>query len=438
MISFWWQELRLMTKDLALRRPRFFYGWWIVAGAIVSQFCWMGAGPTLVGVFLRPVADDLGWQVWQFTLGYSLSVVGGAVSGIFAGQVLDRRGPRPLLLLGTAVSVVCFAGLGLQSNLWIYLALYTVSGLIGWNLFSSFVVSTTVSKWFVARRGWALAIGSVGVSFAGIVVPLTATWLVDTWDWRVGYFVIAVFILLAMTPVAFIMRRTPEDHGLLPDGARSPSSASASPESGQSAVAEPRSLTRDEAWRTGGFWLLIIGFCLNYMALSAVLAHAIPFATDAGFSRVVAASALGVNGIGNLASKLLWGYGLQRFDARRLVAFAYSVSSAGVALLIYAGATGNAALLFPALFLWGFGFGGTIPVSEFLWARYFGRRHLGAIRGIANPIAILGTGLGPVLLGAWFDLTGDYALGFAAAIGAYMLGAAAVNASRPPDRKGGK
>ena len=102
----------------------------------------------------------------------------------------------------------------------------------------------------------------------------------------------------------------------------------------------------------------------------------------AGFSRAVASSALGVNGIGNLASKVVWGYSLQRFDARRLAAFAYSVSSIGVALLIIAGATGRQAALFPALFFYGFRFGGTVPVSEFLWARYFGRQHLGAMRGI--------------------------------------------------------
>ena len=395
----------------------------------------MGAGVAVVGVFLRPVTDELGWQVWEFTFGYSLAVVGGALSGIVAGQVLDRRGPRPLLLLGAVAAAACFAGLSLQSNLWVFWALYAVSGLIGWNLFSSLVASATISKWFVARRGWALSIGSIGVSLAGIVAPISVTYLVDTWDWRVGYIAIAIFILVAMTPVAFVMRRTPEDHGLLPDGARSPSEFMARIRAAGGAVSEQRSMTRGEAMRTSGFWLLIAGLCLNYTALSAVLAHAIPFATDAGFSRAVAASALGVNGIGNLASKPLWGYGLQRFDARRLAAFAYSVSSVGVALLIYAGATGNATLLFPALFLYGFGFGGTIPVSEFLWARYFGREHLGAIRGIGNPITILGTGIGPALLGAWFDATGDYALGFGAAIGVYILGAAAVNVSRPPERE---
>ena len=74
-------------------------------------------------------------------------------------------------------------------------------------------------------------------------------------------------------------------------------------------------------------------------------------------------------------------------------------------------------------FLYGFGFGGTIPISEFIWARYFGRGHIGAIRGISNPVSIVGTGIGPVLVGAWFDISGAYGAAFLAVIGAYIAGA---------------
>ena len=195
---------------------------------------------------------------------------------------------------------------------------------------------------------------------------------------------------------------------------------------------EPPSLTRPQALRTSSFWLLTLGFALNYTAMTVILIHAIPFATEAGFSRAVAASALAVNGVGNLASKAFWGYGLQRFEARLLPATAYTISSIGVALMIAAGVTGQWALLFPGFFLYGFGFGGTIPLSEFLWARYFGRAHIGAIRGIGNPIAVVGTGVGPVLAGAWFDFSGDYNPAFIAAIIVYMTAAVIIGISKDP------
>ena len=148
------------------RKP--FYGWWIVAGAVLSQFTWMAVGPTVVGVFLKPVVTDLGWQVWQFTLGTSLAAATGALSGIVAGEVVDRHGPRPLMLLGAAATTICFVLLSVQSNLWIFLALYAITGLAGWTLFGPLVVNAAVSKWFVARRGWALALGSIGVEFVSL------------------------------------------------------------------------------------------------------------------------------------------------------------------------------------------------------------------------------------------------------------------------------
>ena len=327
-----------------LRRP--FYGWWIVAGALVGQFTWMGVGPAVVGVFLLPVVNDLGWQVWQFTLGTTLAAAGGALSGIVAGEAVDRYGPRPLMLLGAAVTTVCFVGLSLQSNLWIFLALYAITGFAGWTLFGPLVVNAAVSKWFITKRGWALAVGSIGVSLAGMISPVTVTFIVDTWNWRSGYAALGTFITLAIVPAAFVMRRMPEDYGMRPDG----DGAGTGPQAAQTPSAvEPHSLTRSQALRTSGFWLLTLGFTLNYTAMSAILVHAIPFATEAGFSRAVASAALAVNGVGNLASKGFWGYGLQRFDARLLAATAYTVSATGVALMILAGVTGQGAILFPRL-----------------------------------------------------------------------------------------
>ena len=125
---------------------------------------------------------------------------------------------------------------------------------------------------------------------------------------------------------------------------------------------------------------------------------------------------------------------MQRFETRLLVLAAFSTSSAGVALMAAAAWTGETAVLFAGFFLYGFGFGGTIPISEFIWARYFGRRHIGAIRGLSNPVSIIGTGVGPILMGAWRDAAGEYGAAFLAAICFYMAGAALIGASREPAR----
>ena len=403
----------------------------MVGGAVVCLFAWMGVSQAAAGVFLKPVVDDLGWQVWQFTLGTSLASAAGGLSGIVAGSIVDKRGPRLLILFGALIAAACLFGLSRQSHLWLFLALYAVAGLLGWNLFSSTVINPTITKWFIRKRGWALAAGSIGVSLANLIAPITMTFIVDSWDWRVGYAAMGAFILVAVLPISFIMRRAPEDYGLLPDGdSDEPAYVPGQPARSQ----ETTSFTRGEAVRTSAFWLLLLGFAFNMAALISVLIHAIPFLTDAGFSRAIAASALAVNGLGNLASKAAWGYGLQRIHPRLLVLTAFTTSTAGVILILTAIATGQYAILFPAFFLYGFGFGGTIPLGEFTWAKYFGRRHIGAIRGLGNPVAILFAGLGPILIGLWFDLAGSYQPAFYAIIASFFIGGALVALSRDPHK----
>ena len=401
----------------------------MVGGAVVSLFAWMGVSQAAAGVFLKPVVEDLGWQVWQFTLGTSLASGAGGLSGIFAGSIVDRRGPRLLILVGALVAAACLIGLSRQSHLWVFLALYATSGLLGWNLFSSTVVNPTITKWFIRKRGWALAIGSIGVSMASLIAPVTMTLIVDTWDWRTGYAAMGVFVLVAVVPVSFIMRRTPEDYGLLPDG---DSVEPAYVPDQTTRTQETVSFTRWEAARTSGFWFLLIGFAFNMAALISVLVHAIPLLTDAGFSRTIAATALAVNGLGNLSSKAVWGYGLQRVHPRLLVISAFMASAAGTILILVATATGLYGILFPAFFMYGFGFGGTIPLGEFIWAKYFGRRHIGAIRGIGNPVAILFSGLGPILVGLWFDIADTYQYAFFAIIASFFVGGALVAVSKEP------
>ena len=198
--------------------PRIFYGWWIVAAAVLLQFIFLSVSQSTVSVFLRPVVEELDWQVWQFTLGSSLAVLAGALSGVIVGRVVDQRGPRLPVLGGALVSAICLFGLGRQSDLRLFWILHLLAGFIGWTLFGPLVVNTTINKWFMRRRGWALAIGSSGISLGGLIAPYAMTLVVDSMGWRNGYLFQALFVLAIAAPVALLMRRAPEDVGLRPDG----------------------------------------------------------------------------------------------------------------------------------------------------------------------------------------------------------------------------
>ena len=407
---------------------RLYYGWWIVLGAILCNFAFLSVSQSSIGVFTLPMVDDLGWKVWQYTLGPSIAIGTGAFSSIVVGSVLDKRGPKPLIFTGASMSAVCLVLLGIQSSLMVYLFVYLIAGFVGWNLFSPFVVNSAVNKWFVRKRGWALALGSSGISLGSLVTPLILTGIVDNSGWRTGYFSLGVFVLVLIIPVSFFMRRTPEDYGLLPDGVDDYDDHVSSdiPES------EFRPFNRSEAINTSSFWFLAFGFTLIAAGLACVLIHAIPFSQESGFARTVGAIGISVNGLANLSSKPVWGFAMQRFHPRFLVMVAYSISSIGVALMLLSGPISLIPMLLAGFFLYGFGFGGTIPLSESLWARYFGRAHIGSIRGITQPIRILGTAVAPVLVGLLFDITDTYRPGFVLVIGALLLGAILVFLSREP------
>ena len=421
----------------ALGQRRIYYGWWIVLGAVIGQFVAIGVGGQVSGVFLRPVITDLGWTSAQFTAGGSAAFIMGGLAGFFVGPLIDRRGPRPLMLVGGFTCGLSLILISRVTDVWQFIALQMLAGGLGFALIGPLVVNVTLSKWFVLRRGWAIAIGSMGVSLAGLVMPATMTQVVDSFGWRAGYAAMGVLVWALVIPVALIMRRSPEDHGLTPDGR----GEDAEPTPAQRRQLETirrdlaNSYTRPEAARTPALWLLVVGFGLNQAAMSAILVHAIPFVTDAEFTRAEASVGLMLTGAANLCSKFVWGWTLQRVSVRYLAAVAFGASAAGLTLIVAATRTDALPLLFAGFFVWGFGFGGTIPIGEFIWAQYFGRRYLGSVRGLAVPFTILFGSLGPISVALFFDRTGEYGAVFTVLTGVYILAALLILVSRQPPAK---
>ena len=206
------------TAPSVRKRPAIFWGWWIVIGAVAGQFISMGVGNSIVGVFLRPMTEDLDWTSTEYTFGASGALVVGGLASFIVGPLVDRYGARPLMLLAAIVYATCFLVLSRVDALWQFVMLTTIAGGVGFALVGGLVVNTTLSKWFVARRGWAIALGSSGISLAGLIMPVAMTQVVDSIGWRDAYVFLAVLVLAIVVPVAMVMRRRPEDYGQLPDG----------------------------------------------------------------------------------------------------------------------------------------------------------------------------------------------------------------------------
>jgi OFA family oxalate/formate antiporter-like MFS transporter len=415
-------------------RPRLYYGWWIVVGAGAGHFASVAFASILAAVVMRPMTEELGWTRAEFTFAISAAAILAAFTGVVVGPLIDRYGARPLMLTGALAYGAALFATSLVTELWQFVALHLAAGILARPLIGGVVVNVAVAKWFVVRRGWAISLASSGFSFGTMLMPPLATAVVASLGWRDAFVVMALLFWALMVPAALLMRRTPEDYGMLPDGRRSGEARDDRERRDLERVREDfdRSYTRRDAMRTQAFWLLLLAFSLFLANNIAMLFHAIPFATGTGFTPPQAGFAFGLTGISGLLSKFVWGWALERASAVRLSALAFGAAGGGTLLLLVATDAHSMPALLLAFFAWGFGFGGVTPLSEYLWASYFGRRHLGAVRSLGVPAQVAATSLGPLLVALWFDLAGSYEGAFVAMVAVYAAGAATVLASRPP------
>ena len=310
------------------RRPLIYYGYWILGAAFAAQFVHAAALVQVSGVFLGPMTDELDWTRAEFAYGQSLSRFVTAFVGFFIGAYVDRFGGRAMMVMGVTI---LGAGLMLSSTideLWEWVVLRGVVSTAGGALMGSLVVNVTLSKWFVEKRGRVVGFATMGFSFAGITAPLVMTAFVDAFGWRAGWVALGLVTWLIAYPAALLLRRQPEDFGLHPDGKTEDEVRSGA---GSSARADfANSLTRAQALRTPALYTVILSFGLAGLAGGSMLFVAIPFLTDAGFSRGTAALMMTTMSFPAMLSKPLWGWAIDALDPKKVAALMFVVISAGV------------------------------------------------------------------------------------------------------------
>lgn len=412
---------------------RLFYGWRLVAAAFVASFTTAGVQAYVSGAFFIPMSDDLGWTRAEFLYGQTLGQFVMGFFGFFIGASVDRWGARPLMLIGATILAVSLVWISGITELWQWIALRGTISMIGAALLGNLVVNVTLSKWFVERRGRAIGFSSMGVSFAGVVLPTVMTFVIDEFGWRTAWRALAVFVLVLGYPAALLMRRTPEDMGLHPDGKTDHEMATGG---GAAVIADfANSFTRREALRTKTLYMLVLAFGLGSVGLSTMIVITIPYLSDSGYSRSTAALMMSIMAIPAALSKPLWGYMGDRWSERLITSASFLINVAALVLIISATAAHATGPLVAGYLLVGLGFGAQIPLQESIWGTYFGRRHIGAVRSAAMPMALLFSAGGPLVVATYYDRFGDYngAL-YGVAVGWALAAVAILFARRPTHR----
>lgn len=394
-----------------------FYGWWVALTAALGLF--LNSATILVfpfGIFAKAMGQEFHSGRASISLAFTLHQLTAASCVPLAGRLVDRYGPRRVLIPLTAfLSLVLVSGRALSGAIWQLYVFFLVLGVVSGGA-GAMSYAKVVSQWFDRRRGLALSVMMLGMGLGAIILPAVAQQLVTRFGWRVAYSIFGFAILLIPLPVVVaFLKEKPEKMGLLPDGERNVAS-------GVPVGTAEDGLTVRQALRTSSFWIMLCAIFLITAAVHACFIHLPAILMDRGSTAETAAIVSSLFGIGLFIGRVGCGYFLDVFFAPRVAALLFAGVALGLALL---GTSHAIWIALPSALLAGLGIGGEVDVIGYLTSRYFGLRSFGQIFGWIWAAFGIAGGLGAYLMGLGFDLTGSYALPligfFCAAVAAILL-----------------
>lgn len=394
-----------MPLTALLRAPaRLYFGWRIIAlGALIRV---LGGGLHLYGftVFFLPLSRDLGLSRAATSLAFSLARTEGAIEGPLAGYLIDRFGPRPIMLFAIVMSGLGYMLLSGVNGYLMFLLVYLGVISLGFGAGFMHAPMALANTWFVRRRALAMTMISASVGIGGVLIAPLLAFTVQGWGWRTGAFLAGLGLLFVGTPAAALVRRSPESMGLMPDGER-PIRLS---ESAQGARLSPSSdeteFTVRQAIRTATFWMLVLATTFRVAGLSTIMVHFIPIMVWKGISEQRSAILVANLALFSIPSHLFLGWLADYVNKPRLMAVTILVSAAALLLLIYA--EGEFYMwLFTILFIF---VEAIFPVTWATVGDFFGRKTFATIRGTMSFFYMWGSVLGPVIAGAIYDRNQTY------------------------------
>jgi MFS family permease len=408
---------------------RFFYGWVIVAVAFVTMAIAVNAR-TAFSLLFPPIVDEFGWERGATAGAFSFGFLVSAVLSPLLGKLMDRFGPRVVIELGVAMMGVGLLLASLVAAPWhLYLTLGALVGAGGVCLGYT-GMALFLPNWFVRRRGLAMSIAFSGVGIGSIVLLPLIQSFIDARGWRTTCIAMGLLIILVLAPLNLLLRKRPEDIGLLPDGGDAKRNAPAQDNVVNAAWAAV-DWTLSRAMRTARFWWIGSGYACAMFAWYAVQVHQTRYLIEVGFSGQYAAWALGFVSLVAIPGQIALGHISDRIGRE----WVWTVGNIGFAVcyaaLLLMKQTPSAPLLWIMVIAQGFlGYGLTSVIGA-IPAEIFQGRHYGGIFGTLMGMAIVGGAIGPWVTGLAYDLTGSYAPGYAIAIGCCAFSAVAIWLAAP-------
>ena len=409
-------------------RTPFYYGWIMLVIAALGSFA-SGPGQTFTfSVFQNSFIDDLSLSSTSVSTLYLFGSLTAAGMIIFIGRSLDKYGPRRMMVF----AVVCL-GLGAMwlsqvNSAWQLFVGFAIMRTMGQGALS-LIPATMVSVWFVRKRPMALALMALGGAIASGIYPFYGATLIENFGWRIAWIAIAItgWVLLILPAIVFI-RSSPESIGLKPDGDTYKFEKESAKSKKKSDVIE-HNWTVKQAVRSRMMWFLVFAGSAQSLVGTGVAFQQVSIMTSKGLSIGAAAGVFGIMAPSAIAGQFIAGYLASRMPVRYLItAGQFGLVLAMIMLL----RTDQLWQAYAYGVVLGLNQGFLMNLNQVVWPAYFGRKHLGSIKGVANFGMMASAALGPLPLALSIDQTGSYTLGLYAYMALPPLcGIAAILAGNP-------
>ncbi len=348
---------------------------------------------------------DFGWSRTQVTSGNALSkLLIGPLFGFLAGWIIDRFGPRRMMIAGILLAGVALVGIGSITTLLGFYVFYLINAL-GYVCGGPLPNQVLLSRWFTRSRGRAMGFAYLGIGVGGALVPFLAVWLTRELGWQGALRALGALIVVVALPLALTVRESPDDATAIV-----PEAAPAEPVGG--------------VFRTPSFYLLMFGSMCSIAAVGGTNQHLKLFlSVDHGYTQGAAARIVSLVLAASLIGRLGMGWLADRYPKKYVMLLIYLLVASAIPLLYFADTPG-ALYLFAVIF--GIGLGGEYMVIPLMAAELFGVRVLGRLLGVVLTADGVAEALSPMLVGRLRDVNGNYGAGFAVLIGFALAGAAAI------------
>jgi MFS family permease len=395
-------------------KPPLFYGWVVVVVGFVTLGVAFGVWYSF-SVFFLAIVKDFGWSRAAASSIFSIFIISQALTGLLAGLLQDRFGPRVVIPVGSLIVAVALAlSSRAQSLSHLYLTYGLLAGagvsLLGFSSHAAFI-----PKWFERKRGLAVGIAMSGIGFGMLVLIPLMEKAISRYGWRNAYLILAALVLFVVAPLNLLLsRRSPEALNLRPDGDKE-GMESRPKTSMVMKIVDPvwagKDWTIAMAARTRRFWFLMLAFFFLSFTYQGTLLHAVSAMVDAGLSRETGAYYFGILGIAGSTGKVLLGYLSDLFGREKINTVGVTVAAIGISCLLGISAfQGPMALVFAILF--GLGYGAAAPLLPSVSADIF----LGKSFGLVFAMICIGGGAGgstgSFVTGLLRDISGSYSLPF--------------------------